>query len=348
MDRSRRLTLLAAAALGFVTEVPAAATAAQLEVGPDLELRSPSAAARIAKDGDTVIIHPGKYFDCGVWRANGLTISGAGDGVVITDKTCLGKALFVIDGNDVTVRNLTFTRARVPDGNGAGIRAEGRNLTVVDSRFVNNESGILAGENPDSRIEITNTEFLENGACRDEVCSPALRVGRIALLRVSHSQFLGTKLAHAVSSAALINEFVGDTIEDGSEGTSSYLIDLPLGGTIRLTGDMLEKGPRTSNPRTAIMVGDGGELWPSAEITATGNRFTNDTGRPAPFILNWTRGSVVLTDNVIIGNATPISTGGSWVHRARVVFGDLKAGVRHIGGAGLRLVKRALSGLRQL
>src|SRR5258708_26983509 len=53
-----------------------------------------------------------------------------GADVVITDKACQGKALFVITGDDVSVRNLTFTRARVPDGNGAGIRAEGVNLRV--------------------------------------------------------------------------------------------------------------------------------------------------------------------------------------------------------------------------
>jgi hypothetical protein len=42
----------------------------------------------------------------------------------------MGKDLFVTDGNDITIRVLTLTRARVPDGNGAGIRAEGGDLTV--------------------------------------------------------------------------------------------------------------------------------------------------------------------------------------------------------------------------
>ena len=46
--------------------------------------------------------------------------------VVITDKACQGKALFVTVGEGITVRNLTLTRARVPDGNGAGIRGRVR------------------------------------------------------------------------------------------------------------------------------------------------------------------------------------------------------------------------------
>jgi hypothetical protein len=38
--------------------------------------------------------------------------------------TCQGEALFVITGDDATVRDLTLARA--PDGNGAGIRMEGQ------------------------------------------------------------------------------------------------------------------------------------------------------------------------------------------------------------------------------
>ena len=116
--------LLAIAVLPFFVVPSHAAT---LEVGPDKSYTAPSAAAAKAKDGDHIEIAPGSYFDCAVWRANDLVIEGTGPGVAITDKTCMGKALFVIVGNDITVRNLTLTRARVPDMNGAGIRQEGRN-----------------------------------------------------------------------------------------------------------------------------------------------------------------------------------------------------------------------------
>ena len=81
-----------------------------------------------------------------------MTIEGTASGVVLTDKTCQGKALFVIHAADVTVRNITFQRARVPDGNGAGIRAEGINLTLENDKFLNNEEGILAGNNPTSSM----------------------------------------------------------------------------------------------------------------------------------------------------------------------------------------------------
>src|SRR5215471_11906021 len=101
-----------------------------LKVGASEAYKSPSAAAAVAKNGDHIEIEPGQYFDCAVWNANNLVIEGTDSGVVITDKTCNGMGLFVIWGNNITVRNLTLTRSRVPDMNGAGIRLVKGSLTV--------------------------------------------------------------------------------------------------------------------------------------------------------------------------------------------------------------------------
>jgi pectate lyase len=149
-----------------------AVMAKTLEVGANHQLKMSSAAAAVAGAGDTIEIESGEYFDCAVWNASRLTIVGKAPGVIITDRTCQGKALFVTVGNDITIRNITFTRAHVPDGNGAGIRAEGKNLTVEHARFVNNENGIVAGELPRSTVKIADSEFLENGKC-EAACATA-------------------------------------------------------------------------------------------------------------------------------------------------------------------------------
>jgi hypothetical protein len=54
----------------------AAADGKTLAVGADLDLKTPSAAARIAADGDTIEIAAGEYYDCAVWTAANLTIVG--------------------------------------------------------------------------------------------------------------------------------------------------------------------------------------------------------------------------------------------------------------------------------
>ena len=124
-----------------------AAHAAVLEVGAGQRYAQPSAAIAAAQNGDTVQIHPGQYYDCAIIRQSNITIEGVGDGAVLTDSTCGGKGILITNGNNITIRNLTLQRARVPDQNGAVIRAQGGNLTVEDTRFINNQMGILAGGN---------------------------------------------------------------------------------------------------------------------------------------------------------------------------------------------------------
>ena len=66
-----------------------------LEVGQGHEFKQPSEAVAAAKNGDTIEIYPGQYFDCAIVRQNDLTIEGKGSGVIMTDKTCGGKAILV-------------------------------------------------------------------------------------------------------------------------------------------------------------------------------------------------------------------------------------------------------------
>src|SRR5690242_13056100 len=164
-------------ASGYNTPSPAR----ELEVGPGKPFALPSQAAAVATDGDHVKIAAGTYIDCAIWRANNLVIEGIEPGVVISVKTCMGKGLFVILGNNVTVRNLMLTRARVPDNNGAGIRAEGRNLTVERVKFLENENGILGASSPKSAVIIRDSDFERNGRCA-EFCAHGVYFGDLALL----------------------------------------------------------------------------------------------------------------------------------------------------------------------
>jgi hypothetical protein len=293
-------------------------SARTLLVGAERELAAPSAAALVAADGDTVVIDTGEYFDCAVWRANRLTIEGGAENVVITDKTCDGKALFVIAGNDITIRNLTFTRARVPDGNGAGIRAEGSNLRIEHSRFINNESGMLINSSPSGTVTIVDSEFLGNGRCAAGRCAHALAVDEIALLHVEGCRFTGTKAGHHIASRAARSELIGNEIVDGAEGTSSYLIDVPNGGSLVMASNLLEKGLNSSNPGTAVMLGDDAGRRPVGPFSVTGNRFKNDTGAATIFVRNWTGAEVKADGNTLGAGTIAVSSDGHLLHRLRV------------------------------
>ena len=189
--------------------VPAGART--LDVGPDKALKQPSEAAVVAADGDRIVIAPGEYFDCAVWHASKLVIEGGGkpEDTVITDKTCRGKGLFLTDGEDITIRNLTLTRARVPDG---------------------------------------------NGACGG-ACAHGIYAGNLDLLRVERSKFFETRQAHHIKSRARRTEVIDSDLQDGPNGTSSYQIEVPSGGTVVVRGCTIQKGPQAGNHSGAIVIG---------------------------------------------------------------------------------------------
>jgi hypothetical protein len=199
--------------------VPMNAESQTLEVGPGQEFSLPSQAAVAARDGDVVHIGPGNYVDCAIWSQNELTIEATGASVVLSGKSCDGKAIFVINGNDVTVQ-----------GSRTGV------VIIRDSFFAQN-----------------GTRYPR---CPNNVNMHALYVGlpRV-LLRVERSEFVGQHDGHHVKSRAQRGEIFDNVIRDGEQGTGSYLINIPDGGSLIARGNRLEKGPHSEN-RTTIAIGE--------------------------------------------------------------------------------------------
>jgi pectate lyase len=302
-----RLSLLLALAL----TVPVAAGAKTLEVGPEKAYKQPSAAIAAAAEGDKVLIDAGEYFDCATVSASNVTIEGAGkDGsAVLTDKACGGKALLITTGNNITIRNLTLTRARVPDGNGAGIRGEGNGLVVDHVKFINNQNGILANSGPDGSVIVRDSEFVRNGACNN-ACAHAIYVGPMKLLQVLNTRFTDTRQGHHIKSRALRTEVIGCTIIDGPTGTASYLIDVPNGGSVIVRNNTMEKGPKAENHSTAIMIGAEGVTQPTREIKIENNSFRNAGTYNTFLVINHTATDAMLKGNKLSGKIEPLHGDG--------------------------------------
>ena len=86
-------------------------------------------------------------------------------------------------------------------------------------------------------------------------------------------------------------------IEDGPDGSASYLIEAPNGGTLIVEGNKMEKGKKAENQANAIMIGAEGVTQPTDELVFRNNTFTNDQDRPTTFVHNLT--------------ATPASSSGT-------------------------------------
>jgi hypothetical protein len=313
-----------------------------LEVGPGKPYAEPSAAIAAARDGDTVRVAPGIYRDCAIIRQNRFTIESqggkaadkprgkagdkpggkAGDKprgdpggdasgeVVMRDKSCAGKGILVIDGTQVTVRGLTLANARVPDRNGAGIRAEGGALLVENTRFLDNENGLLSNSDPTMSIRIVDSTFIGNGQCQP-ACAHGIYAGHIGLLRVERSHFLDQHEGHQIKSRASRTEIVGCDIRDGPEGTSSYAIDLPNGGSASIENNRIAKGRRTSNGSTAIAIGEEGDTNPPGPIVVRNNFFANEQDRTTVFIRNVTATPVQSIGNTSTGPVVPLEGPGT-------------------------------------
>jgi hypothetical protein len=310
--RACRLTLVPPLVLALAL-LGASAAARTLEVGPGKRFPVPSAAARAAQPGDRVLIAPGGYRDCAVWRAADLTIEAAGGDVVIFGPVCGDKALFVTAAPRITIIGLTFDGAVATPGNGAGIRAEGGDLAIRRARFTHNQNGILGGpQPPGARLLITDSHFIGNGALEHgRECAHGLYAGGFALVRITRSRFEATRVCHHVKSRAAQTEIIDTEIIDGPDTRTSYLVDVPNGGNLLLANSRLRKGPRATNTTTAVAIGAEGVRHETTSLRIEGNDFANLQPVGTVFVRNWTTVPARLVGNRIAGPVTVLQGPGS-------------------------------------
>ena len=296
-----------------------------LRVGPGLELKTPSAAARIARDGDNVEIQAGLYAgDVATWRANDLWIHAVGGKAVLEARGASAENVgtWVIRGNNVSIAGMKFSGARSPDQNGSGIRALGDNLWVSESEFYDNEDGILTAERPRSEVIIERSVFVGNGA--GDGYSHNVYVGTVRRLVFRFNYSAATKIGHELKSRALENYILYNRLAN-EEGDGSYVIDLPDGGVALILGNEIQKGPNSTNPH-AVSLGEERPAGREHRFVFAFNTFYNNL-YPATLIRDATRAGVTLIDNVMTGAPagidarTPESTALKFVSPENLVDG---------------------------
>lgn len=301
-----------------VAECPPAAGRV-LVVGPGEQFTTVRAAAKAAQHGDTVHIRPGDYRgDVATWSANGLTICGIGGRARLYADGAheARKGIWVITGNDTTVVNVDFHDAKVRDKNGAGIRQEGRNLTVRNSGFYDNQNGILTGNNKDSTITIESSEFARNG--HGDGQSHNLYVGSLSRLVVRASYFREAKIGHQLKSRARENLIEGSYFIDGPNGTASYLLNFDGGGRAIVRGNLLHKGPNADNP---VLISHLSNTWGPEynAVTLEHNTLVSTYRRGTYFLSVRTGATVQLTANIFAGTGkSTLTMGTAATERANV------------------------------
>lgn len=231
----------------------------------------------MAQDGDTVVIAPGEYFgDVATWRQDRLTIrAGAGGRVklIAAGSHAGGKGIWVIGGGRVTVEDIDFVGARVPDRNGAGIRFEKGHLVVKRCSFKDSENGILTAGDPGATLEIENSEFGNNGDGSGSTHN--LYVGDIGMLKVTGSYFHHARQGHLLKSRARENRIFHNRLTDEVGGQASYELEFPNGGMAYVVGNIIEQSATTDNS-TIISFGAEGYRSPLNAIYLASNTIVDD------------------------------------------------------------------------
>jgi hypothetical protein len=307
-----------------------------LEVGPTRALKQPSEAAAIARTGDTIDIDIGTYpGDVASWRADGIVIRGVGGNspsdrvrLLAEGKSAENKAIWVIKGRNTLVENIEFSGAAVYAGNGAGIRAEGVNIKIVNCYFHDNQEGILGSAyRTGSTIEIENSEFARDGGNGGQ--SHEIYINNSQKLIVRGSYFHEGREGHLIKSRAEMNVLIANRITDEAAGKASYEIEFPNGGLNIVAGNLIEKNTGAQN-NTILANALEGASNTVQELYVVNNTFVNDLGR-GDFIRVLAPSRATVVNNIFIGGGNVL-----------VGEGQLRNNLLAPGAGGAPTVEQAL------
>ena len=252
-----------------------------LTVGVGQEYTTIAAAVAASAPGDTIAVQGGPdhvYTNDFFTIQHSLTLQAVGGEVVMvaTAQPPNGKAMITegLANTPISVSIIGFdiSGVTVPDNNGAAIRYEGGDLTLVDCYIHNNQEGLLGAPDPDGTITIQHSEFAFNGDGSGSTHD--IYVGHIATFTLTDSYIHDTSEGHEVKSRAENNIITNNRIFDNNS-TASYSIDLPNGGNATITGNILEQGPNTHNP-AIIAYGEEGASNAGRTVTIANNTIVND------------------------------------------------------------------------
>jgi Right handed beta helix region len=247
-----------------------------------------------------------------VWPQSDLTLVGTGRGALIMTRgeVAEDKAIWVITGDRVLVDNVELVGGRSSSYNGAGIRYEGKSITLIHCRIHDNEMGILTSNDPDSEVRIEGSEIYRNTVDYQRYgrLGHNIYIGRARRFSLRDSWVHSAVTGHEVKSRARDNMILYNRITDES-GRASYLIDLSNGGQALIMGNLLHKSLAAENRAAISFAAEANQRMPGQTLYVVYNTLVTD--RPHTVLVNnHSSGYVLVANNLVQGDATALSGGG--------------------------------------
>ena len=257
-------------------------------------------------DGDaTITIAPGVYRQCAVQTAGRITYRAAEPGTAIFERAaCEDKAGLVLRGRGSTVDGLVFRGYSVGDGNGAGIRTEQGDLTVVNSMFLDSQQGIGGGAPGPQRIVIDHSSFAGLGQCDEAAnCAHAVYLKTPGSIVITNSRFERGTGGHYVKLRIPRVTITDNSFDDTAGAKTNYMIDLPEGAQGRIARNTFVQGLHKENGSTLIAVAAEKKTYPSAGLRIDGNTASLAPGgaEHPGFVVDWSHQPLAIGANRLSG-----------------------------------------------
>lgn len=247
---------------------------ATLTVGTGQAYTTIAAAVAAAKDGDVVKVTAGTYYNDFITVNTKITIQGVGGlaKIVATVSPPNGKAI-ITTNTDVTLDSLELTGAKVSDLNGAGVRYQGGNLVIKNSYIHDNQEGILAADDPNGSITIDKSEFAYNGS---NGYAHNIYIGNVGTTVMTNSYVHdavggGVEFRSRGANTTLLNNRIDD-----NSSTANYTIDVPNGGKVLISGNVIQKTANAQNRAIIHFGGTTGSFQANSSLTITNNTIISD------------------------------------------------------------------------
>ncbi len=256
-----------------------------------------------------ILMASGTFHDCASQHGGEISFKAVEPGHTILDgQICDGKAALVLHGRAAHIDGIIFQNMRVPDGNGAGIRLETGNLTVVNSWFRDSEEGILSADDPTSSVMIDHSTFSGLGRCdRGLSCAHSVYVGNFASVTVTHTRFERGMGGHYFKSRAARNVVADNSFDDSAGHTTNYMVDLCAGSVGSVTGNVFVQGKDKENHSALITVAAEAREHASAGLSISGNSASQAPGAdwPTVFVADWSHEPLKLGANRLSARMKP-------------------------------------------
>ncbi|MEL6949404.1 MAG: hypothetical protein AAGM16_04665 [Pseudomonadota bacterium] len=259
-----------------------------LQVGPGKQYADIMAAADALQDGGVIEVDAGVYDDnIIVFREDNIVVRGVGGRAHVRATQEIpfesgndlknGKGLFVTRGTDIRIENIEFSGVTVPSENGAGIRGEGRDLTVCNGYFHDNENGYLGeaiGTLTFEYSEFDNNGLGDQGFTHNVYVVAGSQQGDRLVFRYNNSR--RANFGHALKTRARENIIVYNRLMDEATGNGSYNIDVPNGGRTFVIGNIIQQGPNSPNSAIIAYGAEGLSGGRDHELYLSHNTIVND------------------------------------------------------------------------